>query len=51
MMSNDTFDSFGQGVRRLGGAVTGGVAWLGYAGRFIAAIVMHSCRRRCAAFT
>ena len=31
-----------QGLRRLGGAVTGGVSKLGYASRFLLAIVLHS---------
>src|ERR1039457_607906 len=42
MMSNETFDGVGQGLRRRGGSVTGGIAWLGYAARFMTAIIWHS---------
>jgi len=42
MISNETFGGVGHGLRRLGGAVTGGISWLGYAARFMMAIVWHS---------
>jgi phospholipid/cholesterol/gamma-HCH transport system permease protein len=41
-MAHEALDELGQGLRRLGGTVTGGVAWLGYAGRFFVAILWHS---------
>lgn len=41
-MSIEALDGLEQGLRRLGGAVTGGVAWLGYAARFMVAVIWHS---------
>ena len=41
-MSIEALDGLGQGLRRLGGAVTGGIAWLGYAARFMVAVIWHS---------
>ena len=41
-MSHEALDELGQGLRRLGGAVTGGIAWVGYAARFFVAILWHS---------
>jgi hypothetical protein len=41
-MSLEALDGLGQGLRRLGGAVTGGIAWVGYAARFFVAILWHS---------
>src|SRR5450631_1892028 len=41
-MSIEALDDLGHGLRRLGGAVTGGIAWIGYAARFFTAIIWHS---------
>jgi len=41
-MALEALDGLGQGLRRLGGAVTGGIAWVGYAARFFVAILWHS---------
>jgi phospholipid/cholesterol/gamma-HCH transport system permease protein len=41
-MSNELAIGVTRGLRRLGATVTGGVAWLGYAARFLGAIIWYT---------
>ncbi|MFI4952448.1 MAG: lipid asymmetry maintenance ABC transporter permease subunit MlaE [Burkholderiales bacterium] len=41
-MSSDAIGGVAQALRRLGGTVTGGIAWLGYLARFLGAILWYT---------
>src|ERR1700751_6384235 len=41
-MHGEVLGGLAQGLRRLGGAVTGGISRLGYASRFLVAVLWHS---------
>ena len=41
-MAADVIAGFAESMRRIGGAVTRGIAWLGYLARFLAAVLWHS---------